>query len=158
MTNDASVDQRVASSGLSHITFIVEDLDRMERILTMVLGAVRVYDSGSDTFSLSEERFFLVGEGVSETWIAIMRGDGELVRSYNHVAFQVSLGDLDAIRRAVEKLGLECRPPRSRVEGEGQSLYFYDEDNHLFELHTGSLRERLSVYEPAALPSRDTNK
>jgi hypothetical protein len=32
------------------------------------------------------------------------------------------------------------------VEGEGQSLYFYDFDNHLFELHTGTLAQRLARY------------
>ncbi len=37
--------------GLSHITFIVRDLDRMERLLTTVLGARKVYDSGDETFS-----------------------------------------------------------------------------------------------------------
>ena len=149
MTSNTSHVHRPSSSGLSHVTFIVRDLDRMEQILTTVLGAVRVYDSGTDTFSLSEERFFLVGDGDSATWIAIMQGDGELIRSYNHVAFQVRPEDLNAMRRAVDHLGLECRPPRSRVDGEGQSLYFYDDDNHLFELHTGSLRERLAVYAPA---------
>ena len=43
-------------------------------------------------------------------------------------------------------MGLEIRPPRQRVPGEGRSLYFYDDDNHLFELHTGSLGERLERY------------
>jgi fosfomycin resistance protein FosX len=38
------------------------------------------------------------------------------------------------------------RPPRGRVAGEGRSLYFYDDDNHLFELHTGTLAERLERY------------
>jgi len=32
------------------------------------------------------------------------------------------------------------------VDGEGESLYFYDFDNHLFELHTGTLEERLARY------------
>ncbi|EIW18957.1 lactoylglutathione lyase-like lyase [Pelosinus fermentans DSM 17108] len=32
------------------------------------------------------------------------------------------------------------------MEGEGRSLYFYDYDNHLFELHTGTLTERLKRY------------
>jgi hypothetical protein len=35
---------------------------------------------------------------------------------------------------------------RPRVEGEGESLYFYDFDNHLFELHTGTLEQRLQRY------------
>jgi hypothetical protein len=32
------------------------------------------------------------------------------------------------------------------VAGEGHSLYFYDYDNHMFELHTGTLEERLTRY------------
>jgi hypothetical protein len=36
--------------------------------------------------------------------------------------------------------------PRPRVPGEGRSIYFYDYDSHLFELHTGTLGERLSRY------------
>ena len=43
-------------------------------------------------------------------------------------------------------LGAEVKPPRPMVEGEGQSLYFYDFDNHLFELHTGTLAQRLARY------------
>ena len=84
-----------------------------------------------------------------------MQGDTDLPRSYNHVAFQVHPSSLESMRRAIDALGLVRRPPRSRVQGEGESIYFYDDDNHLFELHTGSLRERLAVYVPGAPPSRD---
>lgn len=49
--------------GLSHMTFIVSNLDRTQEILEKVFGAQKVYDSGDDTFSLSKERFFLVGDG-----------------------------------------------------------------------------------------------
>lgn len=139
----------MSSTGLSHVTFIVRDLDRMEHVLTAVLGAVRVYDSGSETFSLSEERFFLIGDGDAATWVAIMRGDSELPRTYNHVAFQVQREDLQMLRATIAGLGLDIRPPRSRVEGEGDSIYFYDDDGRLFELHAGSLRERLAVYSPS---------
>ncbi|TYL52855.1 FosX/FosE/FosI family fosfomycin resistance hydrolase [Agromyces mariniharenae] len=140
----------MSSSGLSHVTFIVRDLDRMEQVLVAVLGAVRVYDSGSDTFSLSEERFFLIGEGDAATWVAIMQGDTALPRTYNHVAFHVRRDDLPALRETITGLGLDVRPPRSRVEGEGDSIYFHDHDGHLFELHAGSLRGRLAVYSTAA--------
>jgi len=129
--------------GLSHMTFVVRDLDRMERILTEVLGAKRIYDSGAEGFSLSAERFF----DVAGLWIAVMQGDPLQARSYNHVAFKVSEADLPKLTEKVKALGLEVKPPRPRVEGEGQSLYFYDEDNHLFELHTGTLEQRLARYE-----------
>ena len=57
--------------GLSHITFIVHDLDRMEAILTSVLGAAKVYDSGDAAFSLSRERFFLSQvAAIGEAWVA----------------------------------------------------------------------------------------
>ena len=67
-------------------------------------------------------------------------------RSYQHVAFSVSEGDLIAYRERLERIGAEVLPPRPRVSGEGLSLYVYDFDNHLFELHTGTLDQRLARY------------
>ncbi|MGI9387283.1 MAG: FosX/FosE/FosI family fosfomycin resistance hydrolase [Methyloligellaceae bacterium] len=128
--------------GISHITFIVRDLDKMAKLLVDVLGGDEVYSSGDDTFSLSREKFFLIG-GV---WVAAMEGDPLAERSYNHVAFKVRGEDMQGYEAAIKKLGLEIRKPRPRVEGEGHSLYFYDYDNHLFELHTGTLDDRLSRY------------
>ena len=128
--------------GLSHITFIVKDLERMKLLLVGALGGKEVYDSGGKSFSISREKFFEVG-GV---WIAVMEGDPLPEKTYNHVAFRVSADDLPRYRAAIEKLGLSIREPRQRVEGEGQSLYFHDFDNHLFELHTGTLAERLTAY------------
>ena len=132
--------------GLSHITFIVRDLDRMENILTTVLNAKKVYDSGNKTFSVSRERFFLVGEEPAAIWIAIMEGESLPTKTYNHVAFKISETDYPACLERVKSLGLELREGRSRVEGEGRSIYFHDDDNHLFELHTGTLAERLKRY------------
>jgi fosfomycin resistance protein FosX len=128
--------------GLSHLTFIVRDLDKMAEIITEVLGGEEVYSSGDDTFSTSREKFFVAG-GI---WIAIMEGESLPTRTYNHVAFKVTDAQLDKARLAATKLGLDIRPPRPRVDGEGQSLYFHDHDNYLFELHTGTLEERLQRY------------
>jgi fosfomycin resistance protein FosX len=128
--------------GLSRLTFIVRDLDKMSLICTQLLGGKEVYTSGDDTFSTSREKFFVAG-GI---WIAIMEGESLPSQTYNHVAFKVSDEQLEAARIAVVRLGLDMRPPRPRVRGEGQSLYFHDHDNHLFELHTGTLEERLARY------------
>jgi fosfomycin resistance protein FosX len=46
----------------------------------------------------------------------------------------------------ITELGLETIPDRKRIAGEGKSIYFHDYDNHLFELHTGSLDDRLTHY------------
>jgi len=131
-----------AIEGLSHLTFSVRDLDRMEVLLTTLLGARKVYDSGSRTYSLSRERFYLVGR----LWIATMEGDPLPSRTYNHIAFKISDVDYDECLARIKSLGLEVREGRSRVEGEGRSIYFYDYDNHMFELHTGTLDERLACY------------
>lgn len=126
------------------MTFIVADLDRMEEILVSVLGARKVYDSGAETFSLSRERFFLMGE--DDLWIAIMAGDPLPSRTYNHIAFKIEEADIDTYRDRIAALGLDLHESRPRVAGEGRSLYFHDHDSHLFELHTGTLSERLARY------------
>ena len=128
--------------GLSHLTFIVRDLERMSRLIVDVLGGREVYSSGDRTFSIAREKFFVAGG----LWIAIMEGEPLPSRSYNHVAFKVREEDLDALKRRIEALGLDIRESRARVEGEGSSLYFHDWDNHLFELHTGTLDDRLQRY------------
>jgi fosfomycin resistance protein FosX len=127
---------------LSHLTFIVHDFEKMTRIIVEVLGGREVYASGIKQHSLSPEKFFDVGG----LWIAIMKGDPLPTRTYNHVAFKVSVDQLEKAKSTIEKLGLDFRSSRPRVEGEGQSLYFHDYDNHLFELHTGTLQERLAAY------------
>ncbi len=66
------------------------------------------------------------------------------------MAFKVSDEQLVRAMEAIERLGLDVKPPRPRVDGEGRSLYFHDYDNHLFELHTGTLDERLARYRSEA--------
>ncbi|MEP5759622.1 MAG: FosX/FosE/FosI family fosfomycin resistance hydrolase [Litoreibacter sp.] len=129
-------------SGLSHMTFIVNDLDKMEKMLVYVLDATKLYDSGDKTFSLSKERFFDI-DGI---WVAIMEGESLSEKTYNHVAFKMDADEYDDRLRRIKSLGLEVKEGRSRVEGEGHSIYFYDYDNHMFELHSGTLKERLDRY------------
>ncbi len=129
-------------SGVSHITFIVRDLQRMSVLLCEGLGAREVYDSNGKNFSVSREKFFLLGD----VWIAAMEGEPPSDKSYHHVAFRASASDLPEYKIRLEKLGVEMKPPRSRIDGEGESLYFYDFDNHLFELHSGTLDGRLASY------------
>ena len=128
--------------GLSHITFMVSDLKRMSHFLTTLFDAKEIYSSGEKTFSIAKEKFFLV----NDLWIAIMEGEPLSERSYNHIAFKVSDIQFDEYVSRIKQLGLEVKPGRDRVEGEARSIYFYDFDNHLFELHTGTLPERLSCY------------
>jgi catechol 2,3-dioxygenase-like lactoylglutathione lyase family enzyme len=66
--------------GISHITFIVRDLERMALFLCAGLGAREVYDSHDRTFSVAREKFFVLG-GV---WIAAMEGEPVRQRTYKH--------------------------------------------------------------------------
>src|SRR3954463_5309701 len=110
-------------NGLSHITFVVRSLDRMEELLTGVLGASKIYDSGDETFSLARERFYLVGGKPGNAgspppiWIAAMQGEPLSERTYNHVAFKITESDYELYLERVRKLGLELREGRTRVEG-----------------------------------------
>src|SRR5580658_843232 len=63
--------------GLSHVTCVVRDLERMTRILTGIFGAREVYASGEETFSVAREKFFQVGD----VWIAVMEGEPSPSRS-----------------------------------------------------------------------------
>lgn len=134
--------------GLSHVTLIVSDLDLMTKFLTEVFDAEdfdaeEIYSSGEQTFSISREKFFSVG-GV---WVAVMEGAPHAERTYDHIAFKIPEEEYERYVERVRSLGVEAREGRSRVEGEGRSFYFHDYDNHLFELHTGTLEQRLQRYQ-----------
>ncbi|EFN3129298.1 FosX/FosE/FosI family fosfomycin resistance thiol transferase [Listeria monocytogenes] len=129
-------------SGLSHITLIVKDLNNTTAFLQNIFNAEEIYSSGDKTFSLSKEKFFLI----AGLWICIMEGDSLQERTYNHIAFQIQSEEVDEYTERIKALGVEMKPERPRVQGEGRSIYFYDFDNHLFELHAGTLEERLKRY------------
>ena len=128
--------------GFSHVTFVVKDLERMAKFLCKGLGAEEVYDSKAKNYSISREKYFVLG-GI---WIAAMEGEPLPERSYRHIAFKVDENDLKKYEERLKNIGVEIKPSRKRIDGEGQSLYFYDFDNHMFELHTGTLEQRLKRY------------
>jgi catechol 2,3-dioxygenase-like lactoylglutathione lyase family enzyme len=128
--------------GLSHMTFVTSDIERFTTLMVDALGASVTYDSGADQFSISRERFF----DLNGIWIAAMEGDPLSSRTYNHIAFKIAEDDYEELMGKIKAMGFDLRPPRPRVEGEGRSIYFYDHDNHMFELHTGTLQDRLARY------------
>ena len=129
--------------GISHITFIVKDIENATRFFNSIFDAKEVYSRDEKAFSFSAEKFFLI----NGLWIVIMEGDSLKENTYNHIAFKISEADFDVYLRRIKKLGVDVKPERKRVAGEGRSIYFYDFDNHLFELHTGTLAERLTTYQ-----------
>lgn len=127
---------------LSHLTFIVHDLKKATLFFETIFDAKEVYSSGEEQFSIAAEKFFLI----DDLWIAIMQGEALPTKTYNHVAFKIEESEYDIYLSKIEQLGLEIKAGRERIAGEGHSIYFYDFDNHLFELHTGTLCERLKKY------------
>jgi len=127
--------------GISHITFVCKDLEKTSHFLKELFDAQEVYSSGDKTFSIAKEKFFKIGD----LWIAIMEGES-INQTYNHIAFSIDEKSLPLFEVKIKDLGLKTLPGRSRKQDEGKSIYFYDYDNHLFELHTGSLKTRLKLY------------
>lgn len=136
--------QRLKIGGISHITLICKNLEKSAQLFSDLFNAVEVYSSETKQFSISKEKFLLIGN----LWIALMEGE-PLERSYNHIAFHIKEEDLSFFEAKIKALKLDIAPSRARHPQEGQSLYFYDYDNHLFELHTGNLTTRLSYYKNA---------
>lgn len=127
---------------ISHLTFIVKDLALSTTFFESIFDAKLVYHSGDKQFSIAQEKFFLIGD----IWICIMQGDPLQETSYNHIAFKIPEEAYEMYLERIKTLGVIIRSERPRVRGEGHSIYFYDFDNHLFELHTGTLEERLQRY------------
>lgn len=132
--------------GISHMTFICGDLDRAEQLWIGVFGAKRIYDSRNRYHSLSPERFYLI----NQLWVVAMQGQPLTEKTYNHIAFEVDDRLLDHYEVKIKEFGFEQLPSRPRIDGEGRSIYFYDFDGHLFELHSGNLEDRLKKYHAIA--------
>ena len=71
---------------ISHITLIVRDLEKSANMLKVMFDAKEIYSSNGHKFSISEEKFFLIGK----TWFCLMEGDGLNKKTYNHIAFKIS--------------------------------------------------------------------
>lgn len=118
----------------------------MSYFLKHIFDAKEIYASEEKSFSISKERFLLI-DGL---WFAIMEGKPSGGKNYDHVAFKVPEADFQKYAKRVHSLGVEILEGRCRMDGEGRSIYFYDYDNHLFELHTGTLKQRLETYQGTA--------
>ena len=126
--------------GISHITFVVKDLNLTADLFKGIFNAKEAYSSSTAKYLL-----------INDLWIALNNGEPLPQRTYNHIAFQISEDEIEKYMTIISSFGLEIKPSRSREVGEKYSIYFYDYDNHLFELHTGSLQDRLKCYSKGEL-------
>lgn len=127
-------------SGINHLLFSVEDLERSVRFYENVLEA-RLLVKGNTT-----AYFDLQG-----TWLALNEEKGVTrdSSSYTHTALSIDEEDLVTAYRKLKEYSVHILEGRERSERDCKSIYFLDPDGHKFEFHTGSLEDRLRYYKEA---------
>ncbi|MDE2271065.1 MAG: VOC family protein [Xanthomonadaceae bacterium] len=116
---------------LSHIALIVRDPSRTASLFAEVFGATPIQRTDEDGH---DETFVQLGE----TWFVLVKADVERPLTGDHVAFRVSPATLAAVAEKLEAMGREYRLARSDT-----ALYFFDFDNHVFELDTVGVESEL---------------
>ncbi|MEC0242218.1 metallothiol transferase FosB [Paenibacillus dokdonensis] len=124
--------------GINHFCFSVSNLDRSVSFYEHVFGAKLLVKGRKLAY------FDLDG-----LWIALNEEDVERVhlpRNYTHIAFTVTEEEFDLWYLRLKDLNVHILPGRERDDRDKRSVYFLDPDGHTFELHTGSLQDRMDYY------------
>lgn len=67
-------------------------------------------------------------------------------RTYTHIAFTMEEDEYESTLLRMQALQVEILPGRARNKKDKKSIYFLDPDGHMFEFHTGDLKDRLDYY------------
>ena len=128
--------------GINHFLFSVTDLDKSIAFYENVFGG-KLLVKGKGTAYLD----------VSGMWFAlnvekdIPRND--IRESYTHIAFSVDEQELVGMIEKLNAFGVSILSGRERDPRDRKSIYFEDLDGHKFELHSGTLQDRLDYYKEA---------
>ena len=118
---------------LSHIALVVKDPARTAALFNELFG-VRALERTDEEGH--RETFLRLG-GV---WIALVGAPVERTRTGDHIAFRATPAVLEATVVRLEALGREYIRARSN-----RALYFFDYDDHVFELDTEDLDRQLGA-------------
>jgi metallothiol transferase len=132
------LEETMKIQGINHLCFSVSDLDRSIDFYKNVFHAKLLVKGRKLAY------FDLNG-----LWIALNQEDIErdrLNRTYTHIAFTIDEKDYKALLARLHELKVEVLPGRTRDLKDKNSIYFLDPDGHMFEFHTGSLKDRLDYY------------
>lgn len=109
---------------ISHIALVVADPARTARLFEDLFATKIVSRVDADGH---DETFLNLGN----TWFVLVKGAAQHERSGDHVAFHVTDAELHATAEKLKAKNMEFILARS-----DSSLYFFDYDNHVFELDT----------------------
>jgi catechol 2,3-dioxygenase-like lactoylglutathione lyase family enzyme len=117
---------------ISHIAMVVKDSNKTATLFKDLFGASVVLRKEDDGH---EETYVRLGR----TWFALVRAEMDRPRSGDHIAFSVSKSTLLETAEKLKSMNVEFFLARSDT-----ALYFFDYDNHVFELHTTDLDRELA--------------
>lgn len=112
---------------IGHIALVVGDPARTASLFKDLFNATILSRNDSDGH---EETFVRLGR----TWFVLVKGEVDRPRTGDHIAFAVSQAALLESAVKLEQMNLEFFLARSDT-----ALYFFDYDNHVFELDTADL-------------------
>lgn len=121
---------------INHLCFSVSDLERS------IAFYQHVFEAKLKVKGRNRAYFDLDGLWISLSQEDIDRSSG--VRTYTHIAFSISEEEYESEVRRLEELEVELFTGRPRDDRDKKSIYFLDPDGHMFELHTGTLQDRLA--------------
>lgn len=118
---------------ISHVALVVRDPARTSELFRKLFECKIVSRRDADGH---DETFVRLGD----TWLVLVQADIQRTRTGDHIAFKVSQDTLEATARKLEALQLEHIRSKNST-----SLYFFDYDNHVFELDMTTLDEELKA-------------
>ncbi len=116
---------------ISHIALVVSDPARTAELFEHLFAVEIVHRIDSDGH---DETFFNLGK----TWFLLAKADVKRERTGDHIAFHATKGILQTTLAKLKEMKLEFILARSDT-----SLYFFDYDNHVFELDTTDLESEI---------------
>ena len=117
---------------ISHIALIVKDSSRTAALFKNLFGAAILVRKDADGH---EETYVKLGR----TWFVLVQAEVDRLRSGDHIAFSVSKSTLLETAENLRRMNVEFFLARSDT-----ALYFFDYDNHVFELDTSDLERELA--------------
>jgi fosfomycin resistance protein FosX len=117
---------------IGHIALIVKDSSRTATLFENLFGARIVVRKDDDAH---EETYVRLGR----TWFVLVQGETDRPRTGDHIAFSVSKATLLETAEKLKAKNVEFFLARSDT-----ALYFFDYDNHVFELDTTDLDRELA--------------